>query len=97
MYPLDALALRERLFLFNLASFRMSFYNTTEFQISSVLRKSKMTNNNFSEKERIDTFSKALAIVLRRIAGLDSEKTKTMPKNLPKLSKKQEDSQQKKK
>ena len=56
-----------------------------------------MTNNNFSEKERIDTFSKALAIVLRHIAGLDSEKTKTMPENLPKLSKKQEDSQQKKK
>jgi hypothetical protein len=49
-----------------------------------------MTNNNFSEKERIDAFSKALAIILRRIAEQDSEQTKTLPKNLPKLSKKKD-------
>jgi hypothetical protein len=49
-----------------------------------------MTNDNFSEKERIDTFSKALAIILRRIAEQDSEQTKTFPENLPKLSKKKD-------
>ena len=49
-----------------------------------------MINNNFSEKERIDAFSKALAIILRRIAEQDSEQTKTFPENLPKLSKKKD-------
>ena len=49
-----------------------------------------MTDNNFTEKERIDAFAKALAIVLRRIAGIDSKKTKTLPENLPKPSKDKE-------
>ena len=53
-----------------------------------------MPQNNFSEKERIDAFAKALAVVLRRIAGFDSN---TIPKDLPKPVKNKEVTTPKKK
>jgi len=53
---------------------------------------------NLSEKERIDAFSKALAAVLRRIAGQDSGNgRKSLPENLPKPVTKKEVERAKKK
>ena len=57
-----------------------------------------MTTMNLSEKERIDAFSKALAAVLRRIAGQDSGNgRKSLPENLPKPVTKKEVERAKKK
>ncbi len=47
------------------------------------------TNTTFSEEERIDAFAKALALVLRRIAGKSETEQNAVPDDLPEPIKKE--------